>query len=71
VRIRAVLSNLSDLTANGHVPVRVIWIENGNRDAFIASHVLVLDPVFRGVDPDERSVEIDSNRRHLRAAVFC
>ena len=70
-RIRTVLSNLRDLTAYSHVPVRVIWIENGNRDAFIAPHVLVLDPVLRGIDPDKRSVEIDPNRRHLRGAVFC
>src|SRR5213593_3016599 len=65
----ALLGDLDDLPTYLNVAIRVVGIEDRESDAGIATHVLVLHPPARRVDADVPSVEIEPDRRHLRAAV--
>ena len=70
VIIGAFFGDLDDFAADLEVAVRIFGIDDGERDARIATHVEIFDAATRGIHTDMFAVEVAPDRSDLRAAVF-
>src|SRR5271165_1754655 len=65
----ALLGDLHYSAANFQVAIRIVRIDNGQRDPWFTAYILVLLPASRGVENHVLAVEVAPHRRHLRTAV--
>src|SRR5262249_23437351 len=69
VSVGALLSHLTDASANLHVAVRVVGILSRQRHTRVRFQVAILHAAAGRVDAHVRAVEIAPHRRHLRPAI--
>src|SRR2546423_8002932 len=69
VGIGAFFGDFDYAAADFKIAVRIVGINDGQRDAGIAAHVAVLLAAFGGIENNIVTVQIHPYRRDLRAAI--